>query len=111
MPTASLADPKVLGHEKILAPEEVYRRDVNWIEHCDLLIAEVSTPSHGVGYEICYALQIGKPVFCVHRAGKPVSKMITGNSDPNITVMAYGSIDQAIEFLRTSLNTLSEKSV
>ena len=111
VPTASLADPKVLGHENILTPVEVYRRDANWIEHCDVLIAEVSTPSHGVGYEICYALQIGKPVFCVHQAAKPVSKMITGNTNPNISVMAYESINQAIEYLRTSLRTLSEKLV
>ena len=43
------------GVEKIDGQEEaidIYRRDINWIEESDLLVAEVSTPSHGVGYEI-----------------------------------------------------------
>ena len=106
VPTASLADPEVLGHEKILTPVEVYERDIAWIEGCDLLIAEVSTPSHGVGYEISYALGIGKPVFCVHQEGVTVSKMITGNTHPNINVMAYESIEQAIEFLVANVHSL-----
>jgi nucleoside 2-deoxyribosyltransferase len=104
VPTASLADPKVLGFEKVIAPVDVYQRDVAWIEGCDLLVAEVSTPSHGVGFEISYALSIGKHVFCLHREEVRVSKMITGNTHPNIRVWAYASIEQAIESLRTKIH-------
>jgi len=42
-------------------------------------VAEVSTPSHGVGYEIAYAVMQNKPVLCLAREGVKVSKMITGN--------------------------------
>ena len=104
VPTASFADPIVLGHEPILAPKDVYERDVGWIDGCDLLVAEVSTPSHGVGFEISYALNIGKPVFCVFQEGIAVSKMITGNTNPIIRVMAYASIEQAIEWLRANIS-------
>ena len=64
VPTASLADSRVTEFEGVVEPDEVYRRDVGWIEACDLLVAEVSTPSHGVGYEIGYALSLKKPVIC-----------------------------------------------
>ncbi len=82
IPTAHLADPGVKALEAVVNPREVYERDVAWINGCEALVAEVSTPSHGVGYEVAYALSIGKPVLCVYQAGQPVSKMLTGNSHP-----------------------------
>jgi len=96
IPTSHLAQSEVMENERALAPRDVYERDVNWIRNCDALIAEVSVPSHGVGYEIAFALGIGKPVFCIHHIEKRVSKMITGNSDPAIKVAAYSTIEEAI---------------
>jgi hypothetical protein len=89
VPTALLAGSNVLELEVIVDPVEVYTRDTGWIDECDLLVAEVSTPSHGVGYEIGYALQRDKPVVCLHRQGIAISKMITGNRDPNLVVLVY----------------------
>jgi nucleoside 2-deoxyribosyltransferase len=87
--TAHLAHPQVMQEERTVDPAEVYRRDVNWIEECQALVAEVSTPSHGVGYEIALALQRGKPVLCLYREGVPVSKMITGNDSAGLELHAY----------------------
>jgi len=89
VPTAHLASPDVMEVEKVVDANEVYHRDIEWIDHCDAVIAEVSTPSHGVGYEIAYALGQGKPVFCCYKRGVNVSKMIVGNDSPNITVIPY----------------------
>jgi len=89
VPTAHLADPGVMDLEKVVDPQEIYRRDVRWIEECDALIAEVSTPSHGVGYEIAYALGLGKPVLCCYKGGVPVSKMILGNQSKGLQVSEY----------------------
>jgi hypothetical protein len=63
----------------------------------------VSVPSHGVGYEIAYALGIGKPVLCIHQQGRKVSKMITGNPDPSITIQGYSNLEQAISQARRYL--------
>lgn len=87
--TAHLAHPQVMQEERTVDPAEVYRRDVNWIEECQALVAEVSTPSHGVGYEIALALQRGKPVLCLYREGVPVSKMITGNDSAGLELRGY----------------------
>jgi hypothetical protein len=89
VPTAHLSRPDVTSLERIVDPVEVYTRDMAWIENCQAMIAEVSTPSHGVGYEISYALSIGKPVLCLYRDGVGVSKMITGNTHPNIFIHTY----------------------
>lgn len=96
VPTAHLADPKVMDLEKIVEPAEIYARDTAWIEACDAVIAEVSTPSHGVGYEIAYALGLGKPVLCCFRRGAPVSKMITGNASPGLELLEYAAAHEAL---------------
>ena len=102
--TAHLAASAVMEEEQRLDAEAVYRRDIAWVEACEAMIAEVSTPSHGVGYEIAYALDRGKPVLCCYRAEAQVSKMITGNTAPGITVKTYQGLAaarQAVdEFLR-----------
>lgn len=89
VPTAHLAHPDVMQVEKIVDPAEIYQRDIDWIDKCDAVVAEVSTPSHGVGYEIAYALSLGKPVLCCHKHKVPVSKMITGNSSAGLVVEEY----------------------
>ena len=103
VPTSFLATPEVMGLENIVSPQDVYSRDVGWVDRCDALVAEVSTPSHGVGYEIAYALSVGKPVLCCYREGQRVSKMITGNSHPNIRVRSYQTPQEAIASVRAFL--------
>ena len=97
VPTAHLAESGIPALEALIAPSEVYARDVAWIRNCDVLIAEVSVPSHGVGYEIGFALGLGKRVLAVHREDRRVSKMITGNPDPNLTVLCYQTVEEAIQ--------------
>ncbi|HSB90666.1 MAG TPA: nucleoside 2-deoxyribosyltransferase [Anaerolineales bacterium] len=97
VPTAHLAEPAVMDLEKVVEPADVFARDIGWIEACDALLAEVSTPSHGVGYEIAYALGLGKPVLCCFRRGERVSKMITGNDSPGLVVRDYGDLPEALE--------------
>jgi 2'-deoxynucleoside 5'-phosphate N-hydrolase len=69
----------------------IYARDVEWIGVADLLIAEVSQPSIGVGYEIALAESLGIPVLALYdlRAENPLSAMIAGN--PRIPVLRYAS--------------------
>ena len=104
VPTAHLATAEVVALEKIVAPQEVYARDVAWMRACDVLIAEVSVPSHGVGYEIGFALGLRRPVLCVYQEGRSVSKMITGNSDPLLRVRVYDDNAQAVGLVRDFLS-------
>lgn len=101
--TANLARAEGIAKENQLDPLHVYNRDTGWIRECDLLVAEISTPSHGVGYEICYALQNNKPVFCLYQKDLSVSKMITGNPDCRLKTYAYQDISEALQFVRLYL--------
>jgi nucleoside 2-deoxyribosyltransferase len=107
VPTALLASPDVMPLEGVVSAADVYTRDVRWITECDFLLAEVSTPSHGVGYEIGYALSLGKKVLCLYRQGRKVSKMILGNPHPQLTVRDYETPDQAVSLLNSYLKTMS----
>jgi len=103
VPTAHLADSSVKTLESIVNPREVYERDANWIRNCEALIAEVSTPSHGVGYEVAYALSIGKPVLCIYQQDQTISKMLSGNSHACILVRPYHDANDAIAIIRSFL--------
>jgi nucleoside 2-deoxyribosyltransferase len=106
IPTAHLSQQDVAELESIVAPEEVYLRDTSWIDACDALIAEISTPSHGVGYEIAYALNQGKQVLCIFKRGKPISKMLSGNTHPNICVKPYLNTKDMIQIIQSFLEEL-----
>ena len=106
VPTAHLAGSNVIALEKVIDPREVYERDVAWIRACDALIAEVSAPSHGVGYEIGYALEQGKPVLCLAQANLSVSKMITGNPHPALQVKFYQNISGGITIIHEFLASI-----
>ncbi len=74
--------------------EHVYIRDTKWIDMCDVLIAEVSIPSLGVGYEIAYAESKGKHVICLYNidSEKSLSYMISGNIKNKVII--YKTLDK-----------------
>lgn len=96
--TAHLATTEALTMEANLPPQTVFKRDIAWVDAAEVVVAEVSTPSHGVGYELAYAVMTGKPVLCLAREGVKVSKMISGND--RLTFVRYreeGEAMRAIE--------------
>ena len=109
VPTAHLAKSNVVSLEAVVDPRKVYGRDVTWIREARALVAEVSVPSHGVGYEIGFALNAGKPVLCLFQEGRKVSKMISGNPHPRLQVKAYRDSARAIEIMRKFLTELKSE--
>lgn len=108
VPTAHFAKTGIERIDDRETPEDIYQRDVTWIRESDCLIAEVSNPSHGVGYEIGYALNLGKPVLCLYQADLIISKMITGNPHSMLTVLAYQDLVEAEQILT---NYLEEQKI
>lgn len=62
-------------------PTIIYNRDLDWLKESDVVIAEVTTPSLGVGYELGTAESLKKKTLCLYRKTpeKSLSAMITGN--------------------------------
>jgi hypothetical protein len=74
------------------------------LEGADSVIAEISHPSLGVGYEICYALMKSKPVLALYSEGLYVSRMIIGNEDPLLRIFAYTSEAEWQKMISSFLN-------
>ena len=68
--------------EQEMSDRAIYERDMTWLMEADVVVAEVSMPSHGVGYEIASAEAAGKPVLCLYRPqpDRRLSAMLGGNS-------------------------------
>jgi len=102
--THLLAD-DVDAAESALTEADVYRRDLGWLTSCDVLVAEASGSSYGVGFEVGYVLgrahASGQRVVLLYDAARrdKVSRLITGNSDPECTTFPYQSLEELREFI------------
>jgi len=105
--TEHVGDPTLrASHGESLDPHYIHERDLRWLKQADAVIAEVSTPSLGVGYEIAQAICMKKDVLCLYnpKSWKRLSAMIAGC--PGIKIVEYGTFEEAKQaidlFLRGS---------
>jgi nucleoside 2-deoxyribosyltransferase len=73
----------------------IHDRDMEWLTASDFIVAEVTTVSMGVGYEIGRAVEMGKKVLCLFRpeSGKNLSAMIAGCL--NLELANYSTPEEA----------------
>ena len=75
----------------------MHDRDVVLLTMCDVMVAEVTHPSLGVGYEIGRAVELGKPVLCLYRPlpRKKLSGLLRGmDNSEYLRVVDYDAPDQ-----------------
>lgn len=86
--------------------EWIHDRDMNWVSQADVIIAEVSTPSLGVGYEIGKAENMNKRMLCLYRnqQNKRLSAMISGNQ--NVKIAEYETLGDAINHIDNFFESL-----
>lgn len=101
VPLTELVPQSGEGQDSVLDDQGIYRRDVQWLQQADVIIAEVSAPSLGVGYEISFALHVRNiPALCLrHRSSGSLSAMISGNSSELLTLETYESTRELEEIL------------
>ena len=97
-----VADPNLQSSGESITSTEIYNRDVSWINECDILIAQVTVPSLGIGYEIGYAESLNKRIICLYQNDESISAMIKGNN--SITHISYDDVDELITKLSTYFN-------
>ena len=106
--THLLAD-NVETAESQITETEVFRRDLEWLAACDLLVAEASGSSYGVGFEVGYVLgraaTSGQRVILLYDTARrnQVSRLITGNDAAACTTFGYGSIEELTAFIDKTL--------
>ena len=99
------SDEVIQNKDRVLSDVEIHNRDLGWIVESDLLVAEVTVPSLGVGYEIGRAIEMGKPVLCLYNAGsgKALSAMIAGSD--KVEVKLYNRVEEIGGILETFFNS------
>jgi hypothetical protein len=93
----------VLGQD--IGDRLIHDRDLDWLRVSDYLVAEVTNPSLGVGYEVGKAAEWGKPVLCLYRPanGRSLSAMIAGCSA--VTVREYQNAAELPEIFEEFLRS------
>lgn len=83
--------------EDHFSDQYIFERDVSWIKEADVVVAEVTTPSLGVGYELGLAQSLNKDVVCLFRNidDKKLSAMVAGNS--YMKVFNYQTIEDVAD--------------
>ncbi|MGI0141815.1 MAG: nucleoside 2-deoxyribosyltransferase [Candidatus Micrarchaeales archaeon] len=74
---------------------QLYERDMEWLRKANVVVADVSIPSLGVGYELAVAEALGKEVLCLYmkQNNARLSAMIKGN--PKFKLVEYHDMDEA----------------
>lgn len=83
--------------------QEIFERDMAWVREADAIVAEVTNPSLGVGYELGQAEAMGKKIICLFRetGERSLSAMIAGNQ--KLVVFRYKEIDELSDILKSSV--------
>ena len=94
-----IADPNTIANEEFQTDEEIYQDLEEKLINADLVFAEVSVPSLGVGYELGFADKLGKKIIAIYDENytKKVSTMIRGNK--RIKLIPYRDINEIFDQL------------
>jgi hypothetical protein len=87
--TEHIGDAQLSSLGEITDDRAIHDRDLSWLRASEYVVAEVTTPSLGVGYELGRAIEWGKPILCLFRSssGRALSAMIAGSN--RIKVQEY----------------------
>jgi len=95
--------------EASLTEAQVYQRDIEWLSRCDVLVAEASGSSYGVGFEVGYVIgrarQTRQRVLLVYDAARrhAVSRLIVGNCDAACSTFEYRTLEELAAFIDREL--------
>ena len=91
-----VADDNVLINEKQNTDNQIFEDYEKKLQECDLVFAEVTIPSLGVGYEIGYADSHNKPIIAIYdkTVVSKVTTMLRGNK--RIKIIPYTNVEEII---------------
>ena len=97
----------VNGLHEVVLPGD---RDLNFdskefLKSCDLMFADVSVPSTGLGMEIGWAVLYGIPIYCIYRKGSKISnslKFVTSN------FFEYSTKEDLVNYIEQIINSFKK---
>jgi hypothetical protein len=111
--TRHLVDDDARTRDRLVGPQAVYERDMEWLRQCDLFVGEVSGSSFGLGFEAGYLLgATSKRVILLYDIAvrENISLLITGNTHPNCELVPYASLAEAEAFIKNRLGRAGRES-
>ena len=98
-----VADDTILEDEKKTSDKEIVETLLKKINIADIIFAEITVPSLGVGYEIGYADKINKKIICIYdkTITPKITTMLRGND--RLKIIPYTNIDEIINNLKNIL--------
>jgi hypothetical protein len=104
--TRHLVSDDARQQDRLLRPQQVFERDMRWLEGADIFIAEVSGSSFGLGFESGYVLgSSNRKAVLFYRAdsAERISLLITGNTHANCIVVPYRTEAEVLALLDSVL--------
>jgi len=108
-----------VGNEDAIANElkeqsekDIHDRDLKWLDQSDFVVAEVTQPSLGVGYELGRAITMNKKVLCLYRlqAEKKLSAMIRGAENGDSFVVRDYKVAEIDDIFTEFLGSKDQKN-
>ncbi|MDD5566714.1 MAG: nucleoside 2-deoxyribosyltransferase [Patescibacteria group bacterium] len=92
--TQQIGDKDLKIREGHLTDDAIFTWLVDQLAKADAVVADVTVPSLGVGYEIALAEKMGKNILCLfnNETDQYLSAMISGN--PNLSLFEYKELDE-----------------
>lgn len=93
-----------------LSAKKLYEKAISGINRADLVVAEVSEPSTGVGQQIAYAVENKIPVIALKEKGKSDknSRFTLGSEDDLLKIYSY-RLPEISKMLELALSEQSSK--
>ena len=96
---------------EVILPHEISDFSSNtrdFYKDIDLLIAECSYPSTGLGIELGWAFDDNTPVYCIHKKGTKVSGSIYAITQ---NIFEYKDIDEMLEIIEKITMKCNQKKI
>ncbi|XP_068457972.1 5-hydroxymethyl-dUMP N-hydrolase isoform X1 [Clinocottus analis] len=86
----------------------IHDRDLAWLQESEVVVAEVTQPSLGVGYELGRAVTMEKKILCLFRpaSGRSLSAMVRGAEDGDQFMVKNYREDEVENILEEFFNSL-----
>lgn len=94
------------GTGKVEDMRTIYNYDRSCVKKSDVVIAEVSNPSHGVGMELMYSIMLNKSLIALAREEAHVSRMVQGIDYNKFRFIRYKNLDDFKNKLNSTLKDL-----
>lgn len=96
-----ILNPSIPKDMKDIAFKKEYKKIHSWIKAADVLIADITAPSNGVGHEIFLALNEGKPVLALYAydSKTPRDLSVRGNPSRLFKTKSYtkGNLEETLQ--------------